>query len=372
MLRTAFSYSQMTAAAGARAIAGVAPVLYFAPKEAKLSKEQQLKKNTSIAIQLIRKFKGTVPAPYQRCHKQTIEQVRADIEALLGGAEKMRRKASDDQPMDKLTLMERCLRHGLWMYLKDEGKYDFAAMEKWLVYTQLDESKINQLKREVETKEKYAAFKKKRAEAGGAAVALPTFNWAAEYTGAIDREVVVEKRLRYDLLAVSTTERDEKAVEAVLEEYKRPLQDKRLDDLIDMLEKFKPVLAREAIMQRLTVKHLEGQLGVWRYMDWNPEVRDRAELEADNYCQQWWAEFEEKRLAAVRLRSANEVKEIAEKSQAALMAKTAQNQSVKTSKGSGDSAAREKLLREVLALQARIGKKDEDAAPKEEPKKAHH
>jgi len=166
MLRTAFSYSQMTAAAGARAIAGVAPVLYFAPKEAKLSKEQQLKKNTSIAIQLIRKFKGTVPAPYQRCHKQTIEQVRADIEALLGGAEKMRRKASDDQPMDKLTLMERCLRHGLWMYLKDEGKYDFAAMEKWLVYTQLDESKINQLKREVETKEKYAAFKKNFRQSG--------------------------------------------------------------------------------------------------------------------------------------------------------------------------------------------------------------
>jgi hypothetical protein len=284
----------------------------------------------------------------------------------------MRRKVTDDQPMDKLTLMERCLRHALWMYLKEDGKYDFAAMEKWLVYTQLDESKINQLKREVETKEKYAAYKLKRTEQGGPAVNLPLFNWAAEYSAAVDREVLVEKRLRYDNLAINTTERDEKAIDAVLEQYRRPAQDKRLDELVDMLEKFKPVLAREAIMQRLTVKHLEGQLGVWRYMDWNPEVRDRAELEADNYCQQWWAEFEEKRLAAVRLRSANEVKELAEKSQAAQIAAQGSKTTAKAVKGSGDSAAREKLLREVLALQARIGKKDEAEAPKEEPKKAHH
>lgn len=369
MLRKASA--PLARATGVRAIAGVAPVLHFPQAEAKQPKEQQVRKNTNVALELIKKFKGPVPQAYTRRHKQTIDQVRADIEALLGGASKMRRKVSDDQPMDKLALMERCLRHGLWMYLKEEGKYDFAAMEKWLVYTQLDESKLNQLRRDAETKAKYAAFKAKRAVEGGPAVSLPTFNWAQEYAGAIDREIVAEKRMRYDALAVNATDRDEKAIESLLDQYRRPAQDRRLDELIDMLEKFKPVLAREAIMQRLTIKHLEGQLGVWRYMDWCPEVRDRAELEADNYCQQWWAEFEEKRLSGVRLRTVSEVKEIAEKTQAAVLAASAAPTKAVAKTGSADNSAREKLLREVLQLQARIGKKEESEAPKEE-KKAHH
>jgi hypothetical protein len=360
-------------------IGGSAPVLYFANTKPAAPKDEQVRKNTAIAIEMIKRFKGPAPAPYTRKYKQTIEQIQGEIDALVGGVAKIaRRKVTDDQPMDKLTLLERCLRHGLQMYLKDEGKGDYAEMAKWLVYTPNDESKLALLKREQELKQKAAAFKAKRIEGGGAQTQLPNIDWAQEYAQAIDREIVTEKRIRYDALAVNSTDRDEKAVEAVLEQYRRPVQDKRLDDLVEMLERFKPVLAREAIMQRLTIKHLEGQLGVWRYMDWNPEVRDRAELEADNYAYQWWLEFEEKRLLGVRLRSLNEAKANAEKVQEAESAKQAAVKAASgasaTSGGSDANAQRDKLLREVLALQARIGKRDDAEEKKEEkkPAAAHH
>jgi len=347
-------------------ISGVAPVLHFANTQPTTSADAQVRKNTAIAIEMIKRFKGPAPEAYTRRSKQTIEQIESEINALVGGVAKIaRRKVTDDQPMDKLTLIERCLRHGLQMYLKDEGKGDFAEMAKWLVYTPNDESKLALLKREQDLKQKAAALKAKRIEAGGPQTQLPKIDWAAEYAQAIDREIVSEKRIRYDALAVNTTARDENAINAVLEQYRRPVQDKRLDDLVDMLEKFKPVLAREAIMQRLTIKHLEGQLGVWRYMDWNPEVRDRAELEADNYAYQWWLEFEEKRLLGIRLRSINEAKNNAEKVQEAEMAKVAAAKAASgasSSSGSDAHAARDKLLREVLALQARIGKRDDAEA----------
>ena len=258
--------------------------------------------------------------------------------------------------MDKLSVMERCLRHGVWSYLKDEGKTDFAAMEQWLVYTSQDESRLQLLKREGELKAKYATFNARRAESGEPAACLPLFNWANEYANTNDRELVAEKRFRYEAVAANTTARNEAEVDALLQQYRAPKQDQRLDALIDMLERFKPVLAREAIMQRLTIKHLEGQLGVWRYMDWNPEVRDRAELEADNYCQQWWSEFEEKRMMAVRMRSKNEVKEVMEKTQASLV-----TASTSAAPAKGGDSARAKLLAEVIRLQQRVkqGKSEE-------------
>ena len=341
---------------GVRSIVGVAPVLNLAPVQAKLSNEQQVRKNTNVALELVQKFKGDAPKAYTRRYTQTFSQVEAEIEALLGGAEKLRRKVTDDQPMDKLSVMERCLRHGVWSYLKDEGKTDFAAMEQWLVYTSQDESRLQLLKREGELKAKYASFQARRAESGEAAACLPLFNWANEYANTNDRELVAEKRFRYETVAANSTARNESEVEALLQQYRAPKQDQRLDALIDMLERFKPVLAREAIMQRLTIKHLEGQLGVWRYMDWNPEVRDRAELEADNYCQQWWSEFEEKRMMAVRLRSKNEVKEVMEKTQASLVTATTSSSPAK-----GGDSARAKLLAEVIRLQQRVkqGKADE-------------
>ena len=353
---------------GARTIVGVAPVLHFPVTTPKLPRDQQIAKNTQVAVSLTKRFKGEVPAPYTRKHTATIEQIEKEIEMLLGGAEKMRKNVGDDQPMDKLTLMERCLRHGLWSYKKDEGAHGFAAYQTWLVYTPNDQFRLTQLRREVELKEKYAALKARRAAEGGAAISMPAVDWAKEYEAAVDREIVAEKRHRYDVLACNTRDRDESKLEELNKQYMKATQDKRLDNLVDLLERFKPVLAREAIMQRLTIKHLEGQLGIWRYLDWCPEVRDRAELEVDNGALQWWMQWEEKRLMQVRLRSKNEVAEVMEKAQNEAAAKnTTSNTSA--AKGSGNEA-RDKLLKEVLALQARINHREEEKPA--ETKKAHH
>lgn len=343
---------------GARSIVGAAPVLHLARAEATESRDAQIKKNTNIAVEMIKRFKGPLPAPYTRRHTKSFADVQKDVETLLGGASKMRRVVTDDQPMDKLSVMERCLRHAMWNYLKDEGNREFAEMEKWIVYTGSDETRLAQLKRQADLKDKYKAFKAKRAEKGGPQNFAPAFNWAEEYNNTLNRELVAEKRHRYDVVAANTTERNEGEIETLLGAYRKPQQERRLDELVDMLERFKPMLAREAIMQRLTVKHLEGQLGVWRYMDWMPEVRDRAELEADNYAQQWWLEWEEKRLLGIKLRSKNEVREVMEKKQMELAAK--ETKVVAT--GSKDNSARQKLLQEVIALQQRVNRKD-DSAP---------
>lgn len=364
--------SQSAAAANVRAIAGAAPVIYFPTWAApKVSKDKQVEKNTAIALELIKRFKGPLPAAYTRKTAMSIDQIEKEIESLLGGAEKLRKKTTDDQPMDKLSLMERCLRHGLWSYYKDEGKLDFAQLQKWLVYTATDETRFALLKRETEAKAKLADFRKRRAEAGQPDAPLPKFNWAQEYAAVADREIVVEKRLRYDTLAANTTERNEAAVNALQAAYRAPAQAKRLDDLVALLEQFKPVLAREAIMQRLTIKHLEGQLAIWRYLDWCPEVRDRVELECDNYHIQYWMPGEERRMLKVRLRSKNEVKEVMEKAQAAkALASGTSASAVQTGTG---NETRDKLLKELLQLQARLNKREDEgaAAPKAE-KKGHH
>jgi len=364
--------SSVSAVSGARALSGVAPVLHFPALSATQPKDQQVKKNTKVALELVKRFKGEIPAAYTRKSTATSDSIEKEIEALLGGAAKLRKAVTDDQPMDKLTLMERCLRHGLWSYLKDEGKLDFNQIQKWIVYTPSDETSFAKLKRAEELKVTLANFRKVRAEKGLPDAPLPNTNWAQEYKQAVDREVVAEKRFRYDQLAVNTTDRDEAQIEALLAQYRKPVQEKRLDDLVELLEKFKPVLAREAIMQRLTIKHLEGQLGVWRYLDWNPEVRDRAELECDLNGLQWWSPLEERRLLKVRLRSKTEVAEVMEKSQNAKAAEIeAANPSVKQV-SSGDNATRDKLLKEVLALQARMNRREEESAKPAESKKAHH
>jgi len=291
---------------------------------------------------------------------------------LLGGAEKLRKNTTDDQPMDKISLIERCLRHAVWSYHKDEGKLDFAQLAKWIVYTPQDETKFNLLKRQAELKELYAAFKKRRVDGGIPDAPLPKINWAQEYANAVDREVVAEKRFRYDTLAVNTTDRDESQIEALNKQYRKPTQDKRLDEIAEQLERFKPVLAREAIMQRLTIKHLEGQLGVWRYLDWNPEVRDRAELETDANYPWWQAQWEERRLLQIRLRSKNEVREIMEKTQTTKQLEIEARNPSKAVAVDGGNAARDKLLKEVLALQARLNRREEETPKAAETKKAHH
>lgn len=341
---------------GKRCVTSVAPVLYF-PVSSTLpvSEAEQIKRNTSIAIEMIRRFKGPVPPPYTRKTEATVEELHKEIESLLGSAQKLRKEVSEDQPMDKLGLMERCLRHSLYSYYKDQGSQEFTEMTKWLVYTPEDEAKMNQLKRVRESKAKVAMLRRKRREEGLPSSLIPCCDWETEYGSVIDRELINEKRLRYDGLAERTLERDEDQIEAVMDEYRQPIQAKRLDELAESLERFKPVLAREAILQRLTIKHLEGQLGIWRYMDWCPEVRDRAELEVDVNGWQWWCTSEERRLLPVRLRSAKEVREIMEKTQAE---KAKESNVVSGASGSSDSD-RDRLLKEVLALQARIHQRED-------------
>lgn len=359
--------------AGARSISGTAPVLHFPKLSPKLPKDKQVAKNTNIALHLIKRYKGAVPAAYTRTSTITAEQLEKEIETLLGGAEKLRKKANDEQPMDKLTLMERCLRHGLWSYFKDEGKINAEQIQKWVVYTPRDETNFAAMKRQAELAALYAAFKKRRAEAGLPDAPLPKCDWAQEYSAAVDREAVAEKRIRYDALAVNTTARDDAKIEALQAQYRRPLQEKRLDELVALLEKFKPVLAREAIMQRLTIKHLEGQLGMWRYLDWNPEVRDRAEMEIDVNQFVPFNPHEERRMSLIRLRSKKEATEIMEKNQTTKQMEIDAANPRKAVAAEGGNAERDKLLKEVLALQARLNQRSDDAESKPaEKKKGHH
>lgn len=359
-------------AAGMRCASGVAPMLHFPSTQTNdLSREQQIERNTNIALEMIRRFKGEVPPAYTRRSTATAQQLESEIEALLGESSKLRRHGTDDQPMDKLSLMERCLRHALWMYHKDNGNYNFEQMSKWLVYTPEDELKFTQMKRQVEQSARLAAQRAKRAGDGGHSESRITTDWAAQYGAVIDREYIDERRVRIEKVMNNTMERDEKRIEALQQSYRKSAQNRRLDNLADLLERFKPVLAREAIMQRLTVKHLQGQLGVWRYLDWCPEIRDRAELEMDFHGWQWWSPLEERRLLPVRLRSTNEVREIMSRTQSEKAAQIAEsNPKMASADSSGGDGDRERLLKEVLALQARIHQRDE--APAETKQKGHH
>lgn len=346
--------ASMFAPAAARSIVGVAPVLNLKAPEATADVATQIERNTNIALDMIKKFKGDIPKPYARRYKTTFEQVEKEVESLLGSAKP--KKTSDDQPMERIAVIEKCLRQGVWNFLKEAGRTDFAEMEKWIVYTSTDESRLAQMKRNHDLKVKVEALRKKKTEAGESLAPQPKVDWAEEYSKTADRELVAEKRYRYGVMSANTTARNESAIEKLLQQYRQPAQDRRLDQLIDMVNKFKPLIAREAIQQRLTIKHLEGQLGVWRYLDWNPEIRDRAETEADNMCWWWWYEYEEKRMGGVRLRTRNEVVELMEREQMKRLSSKKGGSSAASSAG-GTAAqvndARARLLAEVIALQSR-------------------
>ena len=338
---------------------GVAPVLYFPSAAApNLPRQQQIVKNTNVAIEYIRHVKGSTPPPYTRKYTQTIEDIEKEVDMLVGGAEKLRKPIQDHQAMDRLTLMERCLRHGIWSYHKARGCTDWAAMDKWLVYTANDGIHLSNLKLANDLKNAAQEERKRRMSRNEPEACLPVLDWEKEYATAFDREIVVEKRLRYATLASHTTSRDEAEVAKFVYSYRESEQNKRLDDLVELLEKFKPILAREAIMQRLAVKHLEGQLAIHRYLDWNPDVRDRAEVEADNACLPWEYANEEKRFASVRLRSKNEISALMAATQAQALASKAQEQTaaVRSGKANSIQQARDKLLQEILQLQARVTK----------------
>jgi hypothetical protein len=351
-----FATRSLVSPALVRCISGAAPVLYFPPTTPSAPKEEQIAKNTEKAIGMIKRFKGEIPAPYTRKSEATIEQMERDIDDLLSAAAKMRKDMGDSSPMDKLSLIERVLKHALWSYKKDAGVYDWAEMQKWLVYTGKDQQRLAALKREVEIKQKYDEFLKQRHADGGLECTMPESDLNAEYKAMFDREALVEKRLRYDTLAVNCSHRDETVINNLLKEYVMPIQQQRLDNLSEMLEQLKPVLAREAINQRLAAKHLEGQLSIHRYLDWNPEVRDRTELHEDIlYTDYYFSNTERDRMLAIRLPSVSEVKKNMEELQAL---EASGSQTTALTKGK-DNSAREKLLREIVALQSRSSEKKE-------------
>ena len=353
-----------------RGVCGVAPVIFIPRFDREKNKSEILEKNTNTAIELLRCIKGNKPPAYVRKYSHSFRDLSTEVENLIGSAAKLRKNIQDDEPSDKLTAIERMLRHALWSYLKDEGSSNFAEMDKWLVYTQLDMQKSAALRSEHEKRVKYESFKAERKRTGGAEnvshLTPPEMNLAEEYNNVIDREVVVEKRWRYDALSRHSTERNEAAIKKENAAYLKPIQARRLDYIVELLEKFKPMLAHEAIMQRLTIKHLEGQLGQWRYLDWNPEVRDRAELEADNNFPFSHMPHEEKRLLSVHLKSKAELIELAEKTQAHIAAKKSSGKRIAGTDGA--SLNREKLIAEIVRLQQRAARKETDAEVAEDPK----
>ena len=354
----------LSAVSQRRLISGVAPVLYY-PSIPHDTENEQIAKNTKLAINLLMKQKGPMPEPYTRQYTSDINAIKGEIEELFGslGDQKHSHHTSkmastedemDHVPLDKLALMERCVRHSLWSYLKEGGSADFGEMAKWIVYTAQDKVKLTQLKRQHELAQTYRQFRGAKG-AKEPVIQLVASSLDQAYASTVDREAVIERRVRYDALGYTTTECNEAEVDAVRQRYLAPVQGQRLDRMVEMLEKFKPVLAREAITQRLAVKHLEGRLNVFRYLDWNPEIRDRCELDADNSVEDIQLFREEDRMSRIRLRTLAEVKDIMTKKQSEVLATQATTSAL--SSQSETKSKREAMLREIIALQ---GKRTEE------------
>jgi len=337
--------------AGRRCISGVAPVLHF-PKTAAGSKE----KNTAAALEFIRAGMGEKAEPYTRKYTHGIVEIQKEVEDTLKstGAE-----APALQPGAELKtsdVVERVLRHGVLSYLKAEGTYDWDALEKWLVYTPTDSQEFSRLKRAVDDKMKYADYKK-----DNKGTLVPGFDWAGEYAEAIDREVVSEKRGRYDKIASQTFERDEAAIDAELAAYRKPKQDELLDTLVDQLTMFKPFLAKQVIQAKLIERNAEHQLSFSRFADWNPDARDIAEAEHEAQPsgvatgEGYGAEESYKRYAEVRMRTTEDVLDRMDKVQAERLSDS--------SSGGGGSAVEVKraaLMADIIKMQTRGARDDDD------------
>eukprot|EP01062_Namystynia_karyoxenos_P053955 TRINITY_DN4403_c0_g1_i3.p2 TRINITY_DN4403_c0_g1~~TRINITY_DN4403_c0_g1_i3.p2 ORF type:complete len:410 (+),score=213.45 TRINITY_DN4403_c0_g1_i3:106-1335(+) len=344
------------ARAGARGICGQAPVLHF-PKAAAESKDAQVARNTAVALELLRAQLGEKPEPYTRKYTVTIAELQKEIEDVLKSCGQESGELQDGKELTSMQVIERVLRHGVLTYLKNEGQYDWAAMEKWLVYTATDGQEFNKLKRSVEDAAKYKQF---QGEHGGQPC-LPELDWAAEYAAATDREAVAEKRRRYDAVAASTFERNEATISATLAEHRKPTQDKLLDTLVDQVSMFKPFLAKQVIQTKLIERNADGQLSFSRFVDWNPDARDIAELETET-AQQRIATLEPlgfdetyKRYAEVRMRTKEEVLERMDRRQQELAAS-----STSSAAGGAEDSKRAALMAEILKLQTR-GAKEADA-----------
>eukprot|EP01065_Artemidia_motanka_P034252 TRINITY_DN414_c0_g1_i4.p1 TRINITY_DN414_c0_g1~~TRINITY_DN414_c0_g1_i4.p1 ORF type:complete len:429 (+),score=193.69 TRINITY_DN414_c0_g1_i4:69-1289(+) len=347
--------------AGRRGLCGVAPVLHF-PKVVTASREEQVAKNTSAALDLLRAKLGDKPEAYQRKYSQGIADIQKEIEATLKACGTEAAPLEDGKELTSIQVIERVLRHGVLSYMKAEGTYDWESMEKWLVYTGTDSQEYNRLRREVEGKAKYAEYK-----ATNTGSCVPNFNWEEEYAAATDREAVAEKRKRYDAVAASTFDRDEAAISAEMADYRKPSQDKLLDTLVEQLVMFKPFLAKQVIQAKLIERNADGQMTLARFVDWNPDARDVAEAEFEAQMstvglgQAYGVEEGYKRYADVRMRTKEEVLERMERKQQEMAASSAGGGST----GAAD-AKRAALMAEILKLQNRGAKDTEEKEEKEE------
>jgi len=344
MRRAVSSSTPRSAATAKRTITGVAPVLHF-PKQEKIGGSAE---NTAVALEILRLRLGEKPAPHSRKYSQGIDEIQELIESTLASCGKSG-ELKDGQAVAPMQVIERVLRHGVWSYRKNEGSTNYGEMGKWLVYTAKDSSSFSKMQREAEADAKYALYKKENPGA-----CLPSFDWAAEYGAATDREIASEKRKRYDRVAATDYSRDENAIAAEKAAYKQPEQDKLLDKLIEQTMQFKPFLAKQVIQAKLIERHQDQQLTYARFVDWNPDARDIADLEVD--CQvkttakpldldQYYWEETHKRYADTRMRTKEEVLERMDRAQA-------EDSSGGGAAGSGD-AARAALIAEIVKLQTR-------------------
>ncbi|KAJ9456942.1 hypothetical protein DIPPA_22291 [Diplonema papillatum] len=292
-----------------RAITGVAPVLHF-PAAAK--NKDQVSLNTAKALEMIKAQLGAKPEPYTRKFDTPFAQIKSEVETILKSCGSKEEPLQDGKELTQMQVIERVLRHGICSYEKDEGACSFEDMQKWLVYTPSDLMEFNKLKREKEVAEKYEQFKASNTEP-----VLPKFDWAAEYEAVLDREIVSEKRHRYDQVAATSFERDEAAIEAELKAYKKPVMDESLDRLIEQVQLFKPFLAKKVIQAKLIERNMDGQLTFSRFADWNPDARDISELHTEaqlarpGSIEEPLTSFDEtsKRYAEVRMKTKEEVLE---------------------------------------------------------------
>jgi len=331
-----------------RGIAGVAPTLHFPVTTTNVD---QVKTNTTNALEMIRAQLGEKPADYTRKYETTFEEIKAEIESVLSSTGSTGAALEDGKELTQLQVIERVLRHGLVAFEKNEGTATYEDIERWMVYTAQDSMEFSRMKRDAELDIRYKAFK-----AGSKGNAQPVANWSAEYTQAIDREIVTEKRKRYEQIAVTDFSKDESAIAAELVGYKQPVQDKALDTLIEQVNIFKPFLAKQVIQAKLVERNMDGQLSYSKFADWNPDARDNADLYVETYMMlpgkvDEFLNIEEanKRYADVRMKTKEEVLERMDGVQA---------NAASSSSGGGASmgaadARRAKLLAEIVSIQSR-------------------
>lgn len=343
-----------------RSIAGVAPMLHF---PSATPNPEQKRINTANALEMLRAQLGEKPEAYTRKYDTPFAQVKEEIVSVLASTGSKGAPLEDGKELTQLQVIERVLRHGLVSYEKNEGTASNEDIEQWLVYTAADQMEFNKMKRDAELNERYTAFK-----AASPANVQPECNWADEYARTLDREIVSEKRLRYDQIAATDFSKDEGAISAELVQYKQPVQDKALDTLIDQVNIFKPFLAKQVIQAKLIERNMDGQLSYSKFADWNPDARDNTDLACETYMMKPGTvdeglNFEEanKRYADVRMKTKEEVLEKMDVTQQSAMASTASSGGAM----GADDARRAQLLAEIVKLQSRASTTSDDTKAEE-------